>query len=777
MQRCNGSILVTTLLFGATATLAQVLLLRVFLTVVEENEMVLGIFYASWFLGIYIGAWLAAHICYQGDRLTILTLTILVFQAFLLPLLVISLQTIRTNLAIPAAEYLGFWRLIAIAMIHLALFGFLTGMAFPLLCRLTSERTAVPPSSLAWIYSLESLGSLIAGWCFTFFLAGQFNMLDMALWLAVLVSANALWPLVTWVYRRNTMSIVSFTFVALLAIALATPPLSSWLEDVVSARAWKTYGNKLEHRAQTETRYQRLDLAFQSGQYSLLSNGHFTFSFPDPFTASTMANLILAEKPGPRRILLIGALGRGLLGYFLAANPASIDLVEIDPALSDFLHPWLPEDEIRALADSRVKLHLVDGRWFVKQQNTKSLTAGEHYDLIVCLTPDPTTAALNRFRTREFFSEVRAILNEDGAFVIQQGSAVNYFGPEMGGFIGSVYSALRSAFPAIVATPGTTTLFFASPDPSIPTTNPQILMERWNRLNLSIGDFSPLYFNTIFESGQTTFLAESLAKLRSVPPNTDLAPQSYRYALRIWARLSGSFSGKLLTVAGNLHLLPLIVIIIFFAAAWGVIAFFHPASHARLIRYRPLLVMGTTGITGIAFSILILLVFQVALGDLYYRIGLLVALFMAGLAFGSFLFRSPENRHRYNLIICEAGQAIYALIFLGSILVITIGQTANSPALISWTLSILMFIAGAFSGAEFAIAGYLYRQHNKDMGRVAGHINAADHLGACFGAFATGVILIPSLGITGTLLFIAGVKILGMWIAWFPRESDPANTV
>ncbi|NIR16667.1 MAG: hypothetical protein GWN86_23205, partial [Desulfobacterales bacterium] len=62
------------------------------------------------------------------------------------------------------------------------------------------------------------------------------------------------------------------------------------------------------------------------------------------------------------------------------------------------------------------------------------------------------------------------------------------------------------------------------------------------------------------------------------------------------------------------------------------------------------------GLTGISLEILIIFAFQVFFGYVYYQIGILLALFMVGLAMGSFTFSYyPRNKplHLRTLVIFQ----------------------------------------------------------------------------------------------------------------------------
>ena len=753
--------------------LAQVVLLRAFLAVVEENELFLGVFFSVWFLGIFLGAWAGSRLKLRGDRLAWLALGALAFQAALFPVLTASIQIVRTTLALPASQYLGLPTLFLITLAHLAPFGFLTGLAFPLLCRLIGEQAGQAETAVGSVYGWEALGSLAAGAGFTFLLAGRAGGFAIGLMTAAAVALSAsavLWNLLE---RRRRTAAVVFAVAGAIFLALWSPPWRTPIERWITARWWRAYGPGLELRAQAETRYQQLAMACQAGQFSLLSNGRFVLSFPDPFTDAPAAHLMLAERPSPKRILLIGGLGRGLVKHWLLAKPLRIDVAEIDPGLTAFVRPWLPEEDRQALDDPRVAIHPVDGRRLIKRLASAKAPLAERYDLIVSLAPDPATAALNRFYTREFFAEARDLLAENGVLALDLSSAVNYFGQEVGGYVGSVYSALRQVFPAVAATPGVRTFFFASRDPQGPTSDVEALIQRWESMALEAGEFSPLSFYTVFEPGQMDFLNRSLERMeRESAANTDLRPLSFLFALRIWNRFSGSGAGWLFAVADSVRWPALIVLGLALGAGWWALARLAGLRGTRLDRTRALTVVATTGASGIALSLLLLLAFQSSQGCLYRQVGLLAALFMAGLAAGALVWRRSPRRPLRALGLCEAALAAYALTVAAALAALFGSARIGSAGAVTWLFSILMILAGLFSGAEFAIAGHVYRRRASEVGRAGGRIDAADHLGASLGAFLATVVFLPRLGLIGALAVVAGLKALGLWVCVAPRGES-----
>jgi spermidine synthase len=760
-------------IFGALSMLAQILLLRALLVIVEGNEVFLGLFYSAWFFGIFLGAWLGGH-CGRAKRFLIEPpLVLLALQATLLPALLVSARTVHANFGIPVAEPLGFAAIILILLIHLLPMGLLTGLIFPLLCQGAFARIGRAGSAMGGVYGFESLGSLAAGASFTCLLAGRVEALALACHAAaIVVLATAMATMVLLQGRRRTAWAGGFLLTGVFLACFCLPPIQRGLERWTTARWWRAYGSGMELLGRRETRYQDLAIAAQAGQMSLLCNGRFTASFPDPTAEMATAQLALAERPSPRNILLVGGIARGLVKHWLAANPRRVDVVEIDPELIHFLTPFLPVEDRRALKDPRVHVHEMDGRWFIKQQALGRRAPDRRYDLIVCLAPDPLTLALNRYYTREFFREAKAILADDGVFSFELSSAENYFGPEVSGMVGSVDASLREVFPAVVGAPGQRIIFFASKNPNRPTADVETLIRRWEGMRLSPQGFSPLYFHTAFEPAQYRFLKLALDRLAlQARPNSDLSPVSEHYALRLWNRTSGSAMGWLFRLGDRPRPWEAAGLLAFLAACWVLaIPFMRPAG-TFLPRARALLAIATTGATGIGISLILLLAFQALFGYLYQQVGLLAALFMAGLGSGSLISRGRPARPGRALAACEAGLvldcALTALIL--NLLFQKAGSLAPNPAL--FVLSLLMFSAGAGVGAEFVLAGHLFRQATPKSGLTAARINAADHLGACVGAFLAGLVLLPALGMIGALIFLAGLKTLGWFICAVPHSS------
>lgn len=124
------------------------------------------------------------------------------------------------------------------------------------------------------------------------------------------------------------------------------------------------------------------------------------------YTKFVMAGLLF--KPNPKSVLIIG-LGGGTLPVTLEYiyPDAKIDTAEIDPAVLRVAIQWFDFKE-----SENQKVHLKDGRVFVKQQNRKN----KKYDLVI-LDAFNGDYIPEHLMTEEFFLEIKQLLNSDGLLI------------------------------------------------------------------------------------------------------------------------------------------------------------------------------------------------------------------------------------------------------------------------------------------------------------------------------------------------------------------------
>ena len=493
-------------------------------------------------------------------------------------------------------------------------------------------------------------------------------------------------------------------------------------------------------------------------------------SFPDEYTYQFVAHLVMVEHPSPKRVLLIGGGIEGLLKEILKHGVEQLDVVLVDPAWQELVEPYLPAADLAALHDPRVELHHADGRFFVK--SLPLLSPPVKYDMVFCHEPDPSTGMLNRLYTREFFDDVKPILDEGGVFVTSISSAVNYIGEEVGLYTGSVYETLKRSFAHIVVTPGGTNTFFCSDSPGAVTDDPKVMEERYAARGIEPEEFKYLYEVEIMPPLRTQKLRERLEEETGRAVNSDFRPVTYYFNLILWGRFSGSRVAAVLVRIRNVKLPYILAGILVLLAArlfYRARSRRNPALHGRT---DALLAIGTTGMAAMGVEVVLLLAFQSIYGYIYEKIGIIVAVFMAGLAIGGIIGARiarragrGENQNR--------GSAGARSRWFGT-LAITEGMIAvflaATPLALWWlaragakpgvepAFMVLVAAAGFLTGLEFPIASRAYLATGARVGISAGMVDSADHIGAAAGAAAAGVILVPLLGIPAACVVFAAAN-------------------
>ncbi|MEK7851024.1 MAG: hypothetical protein AAB275_04005, partial [Deltaproteobacteria bacterium] len=153
----------------------------------------------------------------------------------------------------------------------------------------------------------------------------------------------------------------------------------------------------------------------------------------------------------------------------------------------------------------------------------------------------------------------------------------------------------------------------------------------------------------------------------------------------------------------------------------------------------------TTGYAGMAFSLIVILAYQARYGYVYEMFGLLMAMFMAGIAAGSYLggkTRQPLSRLR----------------LLDTTMILTL---ASAPFFfkIEPLFYVLNFLCGLITGWEFAAATLFIKQ---EASRLAGRLYGIDLAGSFLGALLTAILLVPLLGIQNTIIFVVLLKAVSL---------------
>ncbi len=734
-------------LVGFSGIIFQVQYLREFLTIFYGNELCIGSILALWLLGVACGA--LAGFAVPEKRAALFFRSSCILLHLLFPLLMSLLRMSITPFIPGHGEYIPFYSLIAMAAIFMVPASFQIGFTFPLACSVIRSETSAGVS-IGKVYISEGLGALTGGVVFTFLLAGRVSFVHIALIQIILASLIILF---TTTLNQRLKQGVSISLI-IAGVLCAVSPYPSLLNRFTLQQRWNAFFAPLPLNSVSDTRYQHVSISKQNGQTDIYSNLKYRSSIPDPYTNELYAHFTLAQHHNPQDILIVQGVFDNMIPPLIAHKVQHIDIIEFDKSFYETVLPHVPQSVSDQYKRPEVRLVFQDGRFFVQH------SADKRYDVIFINVPDPDTALLNRYYTRNFFIAARDILKPDGILAMRLTSAENYFGESVLQFNAVIYKTLTDVFPDVLVTPSEQKIFLAAQNTGILTTNPVLLIDRFNTHHIMDDRFQPEIFIPFLDKARTEFTKETFAsRLNNLPLNTDHAPVAYHYALSLWDEFSGSRLKPLIRLVEKIDV-PTIITMVLCICMTLIIALVICFKRNKLTAGRRITlfwVIFSTGFTAMGVEILLLFTFQNVMGYLYSMVGFIVALFMFGLTAGAC------TATRYIRNSKTIARSMRLLLVIECIIPVTAFLT---PLLLTWMSStdtvmitipvFLLFVAlsGFLTGVEFPIAANLFSNRKQDISVSSGILDSADHLGAFTGALFAGTFLIPLLGITATSVMI-----------------------
>jgi len=784
-------ILFSMVFVGCYATIAQVLIIREFLVVFFGSELCIGIILGTWLFGVATGAVTGGKIAGRFKNHLSAFIIVLVLMCAILPLELVLIRVLRLILNVPAGQYIPMLSLLFSSICIITPFSFTIGLNFPIGCKVIRGFTRVSAADIGFVYILESIGSLIGGLLFTFVLITRFQPLTITLIFICILLLNLYLMLQSFDkgFSKKAGSLVCLSLFFVTVILLVSGVVNRVDNYFINVR-WRSANPDIKLLESIDSRYENIVIGVRDNQFSVFGNGQYNFAFPEEYENAQIAHLVMTQHPDPKRVLLIGGGMGGLIREMLKHPIEELDYVELDPALTESIKKYLLPEEKEALTDKRVKIFHADGRYYVKRAK-----AEKKYDLIFVNIPDPSTAFLNRFYTVQFFQEGNDILADKGVFAIEISSAVNYMGEEVGNYTGSIYQTLRSVFPYVIISPGQTNYYFASNSYDTATFDIRTLTNRYVERGVKSEYFSEYVFNTLLQPEMVKSVADKIESRKELIVNTDAKPVTYFLNLMLWDKLTGSKWGGILQWLKNSHVKTfLIPVFIFIVCRFAYVTVFRRSPDVQQ-RFNSIAAIATTGFAGMALEIILIFAFQNIYGYVYESIGLIIAVFMFGLALGGgtsnrlILQRTSGNvldtlRRRQYFFATKiqshketpeetGGQKemdwIKIFVVLESVIVayacimpLILSQLSSLFFDSEYLFMILVVITGVLVGLEFPIAGKLYLMRKGELGATAGTIDSADHAGACIGALLTGVLFIPLFGISGSCVIIAALNLVSL---------------
>jgi spermidine synthase len=713
---------------GVSCVMTQLALMRELLGAFSGNELVLGVVLGNWLLLMGIGTWLGR----TSDKLRnpLAVLVVMQMLVAVLPLVQVFLLRILRNVIFVRGAAVGVNETIISTFILLLPYCLVAGYALTLACSLLAREAGA--SGIGQVYVADSIGSIGGGVLFSFVLV---RFLDHA---GILVYPAMLNLLIAGAISSRTGHKLLSAIAGVVAAAVMVATVLVDLDGVSTALQYP----RQHIVARANSPYGKLLVTESDGQFDFIENGIPLTSTRDDQHVEETVHYAMVQRPNARKVLLVSGGISGTAKEILKYNVSRVDYVELDPLILEFGRKFLPEN----LADTRIKIINTDGRLFVRQ-------TGEKYDVVIVDLPEPSTAQLNRFFTVEFFSEVKRTLSLDGVLSFSLGHYENYVSPELARMLASACRSLKQPFPNVLVIPGGQVFFLASDGPLFDDIASRIEQQGF-RTKL----MNRHYLDAMLTTDRMTDLQRAIAQPAAL--NQDFSPALYFYHLRHWM-------SQFKTGFGVLPVLLLVLLCVY------------------LVRLRgAALVLFAAGFAGTALEIILLLAFQVVCGSVYHQVGVIVTVFMAGLALGAILANCSSRRKealteknkidqslltsaatsskdcsRKSLAALALAIAGYAILLMFLLPFLNrVGDLAASLVFIKAAIALLTLILAVLVGMQFPLANRL-----EFDGTVAGasRLYTADFVGAFLGALLASTLLIPLIGVMGVCLLAAALNFLG----------------
>ncbi len=796
--------LIGVLALGFANQLGQLLMLRELLMVFHGHELTLGIILAGWVFWEGAGSWLGGVIAQRTAKPRSMVLALGAAATIVMPISIIMARVMRVFFDVVPGARLSIYDAFRVSFLVQGPLCILLGAQFVLLARLWREhRRKTDMSGAVRTYVVEALGHMAGGLVFSLLLVHFMSPLQVAAVCGVFMLSGLLFLFERKSKRRH------FQAAAILVFFMALPFLSR-LDMWGFELQWRHFLPDSELMETKPSRYGRINVVRRDNQYSFFQSNHFAFSTGEPdvelvafeeLEAATLAHMAMSQHPEPQRILLIGGGMRGVLRELLRYDKVQVDYIELDRMLVEAAVPYLPRSTRESLTHDSVNLITTDGRLYVKTTDVK-------YDLALIDLPDPETAVLNRFYTREFFTELGRCLNPNGILAMPVTSTPSLRHLSIVNRNATIFHTLREVFEDVISVGNDICLFLATGQEGNLTVSAQELAGRYAERQVESPDFSGAHFHTFlrepvllrknwilrhhgrsreaaFESPDTGPLTPPALDAqreseKNLPPverryflNSDFHPIAYYHTLILLNHLMGAEATGILR---RLLRIRLWWILPFLGAAvimGGILRLSSFLIHRR--RFGGGYAVGTAvfgmGFSSMLLQMVLLFSFQSVYGYIYEQVGMIMAVFMGGLAFGCWM-SSRLMLHKPGLQMLgyvQGGCAVFAAL-TAAILPLT--GALRSPVLIFFTFALMVWTAGTLTGAHYPAASGCRHLFTGKTERSAGFAYSMELIGACSGAVSGSIVLIPVLGLPTAALTACAFNITAILIIWIYAGTD-----
>ena len=741
---------------GLSGITAQIVLLRELLVSFLGNELTLGIILANWLILVAIGSFLIGKSVEKVDKkIEIFVVFQLVFSlAF--PFAIFLCRIFKNILLTTPGEALGFAPIWYSSFTILLPVSLPYGALFTYGCKLYSQYGKDEASSVGKVYLFETIGSIIGGLLLTFLMIQYLNSFEIAFLISLMNPLIATFllppiPKARFFSFRNILFSVSI-FIVLFFVYLLLTPSAKKIDSFSINSQWRNL-NVIHNE---NSIYGNISVTQRGEQFTFYNDGvpSITTPIPDIASIEDFVHFPMLFHKKPESVLILSGGAGGMIHEILKYPVTHVDYVELDPLLLKLVQRFSTPLTQSELSDQRVKIHYQDSRLFTQR-------TGERFDIIFIGLSAPQALQTNRLFSLEFFSTAKRKLNPNGILVLSLPGSLTYISPELRDLNGCILDTLKSVFGSVRIIPGDVNLYLASDSNLLDLLTPKEIAERLEERKIQTSLVKKNYIEYRLHRRWLQWYWKSMEG-RRIHINSDFRPLGVFFNLSYWNALFSPYLTGIFKWFEGFHLTFTLIKIILITIILSIIFIKMPQHSRHAVTYS----IFTTGLTGMIFSLALIFTFQTFYGFLYHQIGLLVAIFMAGIASGSFFITNLFDRMKNDsLLFLKTEIAIILFSILLPFAFLTPSHHLEDKVvyvILYGAILIMSFLSGMFTGIQFPLAVKIYLDNPSrkgKLGQTAGLLYGADLFGGFFGGLLGGVFLLPLLGLKETCFMMAMIKI------------------
>ena len=436
MTRFEHSLRISLFTLGFSSLATQVFLIRECFSVLNGNELVIGIVLTNWMLLTGAGAYLGRFFGRMKGKIPF----ILFLQFFfaLLPMLMMLKLDLWKAISLPAGSVPGLIPVIYSMFLFQMPFCLVNGFLFVSYVHNLSEITGKNASSRS--YAIESIGGMFAGLLVNIFVlefSGMFSGLRILLVLNLL---SCMLFSITCGIRYQKVIIIPMCLI-FMAVSFFTDL------DSYTGNLFYPGQHLIFHK---NTAYGKLDVTMNAGQLNYFENGLLLFSSNNEIVNEESVHFAMIQHPCPKKILLISGGISGTINEVLKYHPTRIDYVELDPGLVSIGRRY-------SKIFDNARLHVIhgDARRFIRLTKEK-------YDVVLVNLPEPSTLLINRFYSHEFYDELKKVLNPGAVICESLPTTSDYVSKTAARTNSTLVQTMKTRFRNVLVIPGQKNYFLAS---------------------------------------------------------------------------------------------------------------------------------------------------------------------------------------------------------------------------------------------------------------------------------------------------------------------------